>query len=96
LRCDIHQTHMCRMKLNKKSEKKQTHNTVLTESGVFGLLCINIKKGESMLQSTKIGPASVLSSKGIFIQISIVWNLNRSRGFRLQQRRLNIQFFIWY
>ena len=45
------------MKLNKKSEREQTHNTVLIELGVFGLLYINIQKGESLLQSTKIGPA---------------------------------------
>jgi hypothetical protein len=90
LQCNIHQTYMCEMKLNKKSERKQTHNTVLTESGVFGLLCINIQKGESLLQMTKIGPALFLSSKCIFIQISICWNLNRSRGFRLQQRSLII------
>jgi hypothetical protein len=32
------------MKLNMKSQRKQTHNIVLTESGVFGLLCINFQK----------------------------------------------------
>jgi hypothetical protein len=27
-----------------KSQRKQTHNIVLTELGVFGLLCINFQK----------------------------------------------------
>jgi hypothetical protein len=78
------------MKLNMKSQRKQTHNTVLTESGVSGLLCINSQKEIASITIDQKGPASFLSLKCIFIQISICWNLNRSRGFWLQQRRLNV------
>jgi hypothetical protein len=88
LQCNIHQTYMCEMKLNKKSERKQTHNTVLTESGVFGLLCINIQKGESLLQSTKIGPALFLSSKCIFIQISIVLESQSFQRFSVTTKEI--------
>jgi hypothetical protein len=69
------------MKLNMKSQKKQTHNTVLTESGVFGLICIKFQKDRVSITIDQKGPAHFLSSNFIFIQTSTCWNFNRSRIF---------------
>ena len=58
------------MKLNMKSQRKQTHNTVLTESGVFRLLCINSQKEIVSITIDQKGPSFFLSSNFIFIQTS--------------------------
>jgi hypothetical protein len=58
------------MKLNMKSHRKQTHNTVLMESGVSGLLCINSQKEIVSITIDQKGPALFLSSNFIFIQTS--------------------------
>jgi hypothetical protein len=57
------------MKLNMKSQRKQTHNTILTESGVFELLCINSQKEIVSITIDQKGPAYFLSSNYIFIQL---------------------------
>jgi hypothetical protein len=76
------------MKLDMKSQRKQTHNTVLTESGVSGLLCINSQKEIASITIDQKGSTFFLSLKCIFIQIYICWNINRSRGFWLQQKEI--------
>ena len=69
------------MKLNMKSQRKQTHNTVLMELGVSGLICINSQKEIVSITIGQKGPALFLSSNFIFIQTSTCWNFNRSRSF---------------
>jgi hypothetical protein len=88
------------MKLNMKSQRKQTHNTVLTESGVFGLLCINSQKEIVSITIDQKGPALFLSSNFIFIQNSTRWKFNRFRsifGYKKEEIRrfnsLSLSFF---
>ena len=71
-----------------KSQRKQNHNTVLMESRVFGLLCINSQKEIVSITIEQKGPTLFLSSNYIFIQllharISIV-----PRVFSVTKRRL--------
>jgi hypothetical protein len=61
------------MKLNMKSQRKQTHNTVLTESGVFGLLCINFQKERVSITIDQKGPAL------FFLLISYLYKLLHAR-----------------
>ena len=77
---NIHQIYICEMKLNMKSQRKQTHNTILTESGVFGLLSINFQKERVSITIDQKFRTSFLSSNFIFIQTSTCWNFNRSRS----------------
>jgi hypothetical protein len=53
------------MKLNMKSQRKQTHNTVLTESGVSGLLFINFQKKLTSITIDQKGPAPFFLSSTV-------------------------------
>jgi hypothetical protein len=83
-----------------KSQRKQTHNTVLMESGVSGLLCINSQKEIVSITIDQKGPTLFLSSNFIFIQTSTCWKFNRFRsifGYKKEEIKrfnsLSLSFF---
>ena len=78
-----------------KSQRKQPHNTVLTESGVSIFLCINSQKEIVSITIDQKGPALFLSSNFIFIQTSTSQNLNCFRSFFGYKKEIYaFQFFV--
>jgi hypothetical protein len=76
-----------------KSLRKQTHNTVLMESGVFGLLCINSQKEIVSITIDQKGPGPFLSSNYIFIQLLHARISLVPGAFRLQKGDLCVPIF---